>query len=93
MIHRASAAGLLILAAQAYGGEHRPSPCSDPWFRLVEERVGTGDGRGHGPDLGTEEWRGTVEFRLGIRGDPGIPAPMTPEWCRYIDALLGESEK
>ena len=42
--------------------------CSDGWFSLVETKVMTGDGQGHGPDLGSLEWRSVIEFRLGILG-------------------------
>jgi len=62
--------------------------CSPQWFAFVESAVPTGDGQGHGPDPGSEEWRSTVEFRLGIRGLPEVPARMTRAWCRYIDARL-----
>lgn len=93
---KAQPATLLIVTFLACAGadaQDRPAPCTDAWFRYIEERVGTGDGRGHGPDPGSDEWRGTVEFRLGIRGDPGIPERMSPEWCRYIDALTETAEK
>ena len=31
----------------------RPEPCCSAWYQAVEARVSTGDGRGHGPDLGS----------------------------------------
>ena len=60
-------------------------PCSEPWLQMVEQTLSTGDGRGHGPDLGSSEWRSVVEFKLGIRGNPGVPDRATEEWCTYID--------
>lgn len=59
--------------------------CSYDWYLLVENQVSTGDNQGHGPDLGSIEWRSTVEFKLGIREQPGIPALDTEQWCRYIN--------
>lgn len=66
-------------------------PCSMSWQQAVEAQLQTGDSQGHGPDVGSDEWRSVVEFKLGIRGDPAIPARDTEEWCTYIDALLTES--
>ena len=44
----------------------------------------TGDGQGHGPDLGSSEWRSVIEFKLGIRGDPSVPPRNSELWCAYI---------
>ena len=60
-------------------------PCTDNWFAEVESLYPTGDGDGHGPDIGSLEWRSVVEFRLGIRDDPKVPAVNTQQWCTYID--------
>ncbi len=62
--------------------------CSDAWYRLVEQRVMTGDGQGHGPDAGSDEWKSVVEFRLGIRGTPDLPSREGEAWCRHVDGLL-----
>jgi hypothetical protein len=51
----------------------------------MESVLPTGDGEGHGPDLGSEEWKSVIEFRLGIRGDVSIPDRSSEEWCIYID--------
>ena len=58
---------------------------------MVEETLSTGDGQGHGPDLGSSEWRSVVEFKLGIRGKPGIPDSTTEEWCTYIDQEISRT--
>jgi len=63
-------------------------PCTAAWYEYVEARVPTGDGRGHGPDPGSDEWKATVEFKLGIRDDAGTPPRNTKEWCDYIDGLI-----
>ena len=63
-------------------------PCSQQWFQHVEEKLQTGDSEGHGPDMGSAEWRSVVEFKLGVRGDPVVPHRDTDQWCAYIDATL-----
>jgi hypothetical protein len=60
-------------------------PCSYDWFKQVEQQLTTGDNQGHGPDLGSIEWRHVVEFRLGIRGETVIPDVNSADWCNYIN--------
>ena len=43
---------------------------------------------GHGPDIGSEEWKSVIEFKLGIRGNPDVPDRNSSQWCDYIDKLL-----
>ena len=92
ILNRWLAVLLAAAAACAYAGDggspQAGAVCSEAWYRSIEERFPTGDGRGHGPDLGSEEWKGVVEFRLGIRGKPHVPSRASPEWCRYIDQLV-----
>ena len=86
----------LILTSQGHmdGAEYQrqlaagTKPCSEPWLQMVEQALSTGDGRGHGPDLGSSEWRSVVEFKLGIRGNPDVPDRATEEWCAYIDQAI-----
>jgi hypothetical protein len=83
--------GLLALPGcgdQTRNAEDSAAVCGPDWYAFVESSVSTGDGRGHGPDPGSEEWRSTVEFRLGVRGLPEVPERMTEAWCRYVDAQL-----
>jgi uncharacterized protein len=62
--------------------------CTDAWYRSVEEEVPTGDGHGHGPDIGSDEWKSVVEFKLGVRGKPDLPKRESEAWCRYIDQII-----
>ena len=81
----------LLLAATgvpAGGASGVPEPCTDEWNRFVDGKIATADGQGHGPDLGSDEWKGAVEFKLGVRGQPGVPARDTGDWCEYIDRLV-----
>ena len=61
------------------------SQCNQAWFAKVDRQITSGDGQGHGPDLGSMEWRSVVEFKLGIRGDESLPAADSEHWCAYID--------
>ena len=47
--------------------------CSDAWYQMVEENVETGDGHGHGPGIGSAEWRSVIQFKLGVRGKLQVP--------------------
>ena len=62
--------------------------CTQQWFKSIEAAVPTGDGRGHGPDLGSEEWQSVVEFKLGIRDKTATPERNTAAWCGYVDTLV-----
>jgi hypothetical protein len=64
--------------------------CSDAWYRSIEAKVPTGDGQGHGPDVGSDEWKSVVEFKLGIRGRPGLPSRDSQGWCSHIDGIVRE---
>ncbi|MYM63886.1 DUF1311 domain-containing protein [Pseudomaricurvus sp. HS19] len=70
--------------------ESQPAPalCTDDWYRAVESTIMSGDGQGHGPDIGSDEWKSVVEFRLGVRGQPQVPARDDPAWCDYIEGQL-----
>ena len=65
-----------------------PDPCSDPWIKLAEAILSSGDGMGHGPDLGSDEWKSVIEFKLGVRGNADVPDRSSKAWCLYIDQRL-----
>lgn len=85
---------LVLAAACAQAGEGaKPGPqpttlCSQSWYRWIEQKVPTGDGQGHGPDVGSDEWKSVVEFKLGLRGKPDVPGRDSETWCRYIDQAV-----
>lgn len=64
--------------------------CSDAWYRAIDEKVQTGDGQGHGPDIGSDEWKSVIEFKLEVRGNPNVPKRDSEDWCRYIDQIVSE---
>lgn len=59
--------------------------CTDEWYAAVEKKTMTSDGQGHGPDLGSLEWRSVIEFKFGIRGKVNIPPRNSEVWCDYIN--------
>jgi hypothetical protein len=69
-------------------GSELAVPCSDEWNRAVDLKLVSGDGQGHGPDLGSEEWKGVIEFKLGIRGQADLPARDSDDWCQLVDQLV-----
>jgi len=66
----------------------RPDPCSDEWNHYVESILSSGDGMGHGPDIGSDEWKSVIEFKLGVRGKAEVPDRSSEAWCNYIDERL-----
>lgn len=88
--------GLLALAVVGCGSSPVESQslgeealvCQNGWYQKVDALVVSSDGAGHGPDLGSLEWRSVVEFKLGIRGDEAIPDKAVDAWCTYIDRLI-----
>ncbi len=81
---------LLAYCGSVLAGAEAAAPCSENWNRYIDEKVVTGDGQGHGPDVGSLEWRSVVEFKLGIRGQPDLPARDSDDWCQLIDRLVRE---
>jgi len=78
----------MILFTPAFGwttSENSNISCIYYWYSLVEKKVLIGDGSGHGPDLGSDEWRSAVEYKLGIRDNPEVPPRDTDQWCEYIN--------
>jgi hypothetical protein len=69
------------------GEKENTNVCSNNWYELVEKQVLTVDNHGHGPDIGSTEWRSVVEFKLGIRGNKKIPPIKSEDWCNYINNI------
>ena len=70
-----------------------PRPCSMQLFREIEQRVGSGDGMGHGPDVGSAEWMSVIEFKLGVRGKPEVPERGSNTWCGYIHNRIDDATR
>ena len=79
----------IALSACATPSQTRPyALCSTAWYEHVETTLVTSDGHGHGPDLGSVEWKSVVEFKLGVRGKSTTPNVDSQEWCAFIDNQL-----
>jgi hypothetical protein len=65
-----------------------PAPCSNKLYEWLESQIQSGDGMGHGPDIGSTEWMSVIEFKLGLRGRPQVPNIGTNAWCGFIAKQL-----
>jgi hypothetical protein len=86
-----SIAIFVILAAfslRVNAGAESVIPCTEEWNQFVDLKLVSGDGQGHGPDLGSDEWKGVIEFKLGIRGQADLPARDSDDWCQLVDQLV-----
>ncbi|WP_440875132.1 hypothetical protein [Thalassotalea sp. PLHSN55] len=54
----------------------------------IEEQVSSSDGLGHGPDVGSGEWKSSIEFRLGVKHNSDIPNELNLSWCNKIEQTL-----
>lgn len=61
--------------------------CSEAWNTWVEQEVGSGDGEGHGPDIGSSEWQQTISFRLDLPAAQ-LPQLGSIDWCELIDRTI-----
>ena len=83
-------AALVAITLPAAAGSEALVPCTEEWYQFVEHKLVSGDGQGHGPDIGSDEWKSVIEFKLGIRGQSGLPDRDSEDWCRLIDAMVHE---
>ncbi len=79
---------LSAFSLRVNAGTESAIPCTKEWNQFVDQKLVSGDGQGHGPDLGSDEWKGVVEFKLGIRGQADLPARDSDDWCQLIDQLV-----
>jgi hypothetical protein len=84
---------LLLLLSGCSGNTQSESQapdniCTQQWFKTIQAAVSTGDGHGHGPDIGSDEWQSAVELKLGIRDNMDTPERNTMAWCVHIDKLV-----
>ena len=82
-----------LLLASGCSFQERPvdlqhTPCSADWYSHVDSLLKVSDSQGHGPDLGSNEWRSAAEFKLKLRSVQNKPDIMSEAWCEYIDAKL-----
>ena len=76
---------LVLLLIGFTGVVQAQSMCTDSWYQSVDKVLQTTDGLGHGPDIGSDEWKSVIEFKLGVRGEANVPERSSDHWCQYID--------
>ena len=85
-----------MASLSACGGQSEtpksPDLCTASWYESVEQAITSGDDMGHGPDIGSEEWKSVIEFKLGVRGNADLPDHASDDWCSYIAELLQGSK-
>ena len=64
---------------------------SAEWLAWVEKETLTADQHAHGPDIGSSEWCGVIEFRLFNR--QSAEAPCSDAWNRNVTRTLLERRK
>lgn len=62
--------------------------CTSAWYQSIDNVLNTSDGQGHGPDVGSDEWKSVIEFKLGVHGETKALERGSPDWCRYIDRRI-----
>jgi len=92
---KAASARVLLLGLSFFlgGCDDSPEPCSSEWNIWIDDQVVTSDDQGHGPDVGSEEWRSVVEFRLGVRDAADVPQRNSAEWCHFVEKRLDDSRQ
>lgn len=83
---------LVLLLISATSVAHAQSICTDPWYQSIDKILNTTDGQGHGPDIGSEEWKSVIEFKLGIRDGANVPERSSDKWCQYIDLHINATQ-
>lgn len=76
---------LVLLLLGATGVAQAQSMCTYPWYQSIDKILHTTDGQGHGPDIGSDEWKSVIEFKLGVRNGVNVPERSSDQWCQYID--------
>ncbi|MFC3093435.1 hypothetical protein DRW07_04325 [Alteromonas sediminis] len=67
------------------------SACDLRSFRSIEHAIQSGDGHGHGPNIGSDEWKSTIEFKLGVTPQEKELALHTANWCEFIESRIAQS--
>ncbi|BCX47996.1 conserved hypothetical protein [Haloferula helveola] len=66
-----------------------PAPSEwNAWAAWVEEQRPVGDGQGHGPDVGSDEWAMAIDRNLGISSDGHGPDLKSAEWRMAVESKL-----
>lgn len=78
----------LTVACSQNPADQSAAPCSAERYAAIEAAIQSGDGMGHGPDIGSGEWKSVVEFKLGLRDKEATPSADATEWCDFIEQYI-----
>jgi hypothetical protein len=76
---------LVLLLVGAAGIAQAQSICTYSWYQSIDKKLHAADAQGHGPDIGSDEWKSVIEFKLGVRGEANVPERSSEQWCQYIE--------
>ena len=79
---------LVLLLIGVTGVAEAQSQCSNTWYQSVDKVLHTADMQGHGPDLGSDEWKSVIEIKLGVQDGSDVPERSSEQWCNYIDQQI-----
>lgn len=79
---------LVLLLIDLTGIAKAQSQCSNTWYQSVDKVLHTADMQGHGPDLGSDEWKSVIEIKLGVQDGSDVPERSSEQWCNYIDQQI-----
>lgn len=68
--------------------EQSVTPCSAERYAAIDAVIQSGDGMGHGPDIGSGEWKSVVVYKLGLQDNKALPNADAAEWCDFISQQL-----
>lgn len=74
---------------QTISAHQLPAACDDTRYRYYESVLSVSDAQGHGPDLGSAEWKSSLMAQLGVPSST-VGTAERPTWCVAIDAALGD---
>lgn len=60
------------------------SECTTDDYQRIDHFIHSSDSQGHGPDIGSNEWKQVVEFKLDLRKRKSAPNIQSPSWCSFV---------
>lgn len=80
--------GALDIEMQELKDSNALTPCSKAWMVFIDDSITTQDENQHGPDIGSAEWKSTIEYKLNVKNNPEVPDQNSQDWCIYVDEKM-----